>query len=189
MTSPIDEWPQPGDEILIGQPYSGSRPGGSLKRGRVERLTARDVVLADGTRFRRDKVDAGKVVIRRGGSWDPSTWGYHPEHAAARRMFEANELVKATGQLRNACGLLDQLAARDYTGGDVTGEALAAVEHAWRLLMATRTRYGLPVPVAASADAGQVQHGEQDEHEQHRVDGDAEHDGDSDDQDGDQQVD
>lgn len=96
------EWMAEGVDCVLFTPSRLTRSGGTINQRVIARLTARDVVLDDGTRLRR----ANPTIAR--GSWDPITRllpADDPSVAAARK---ANSWTQLVGQIRKEC---DELVA------------------------------------------------------------------------------
>lgn len=148
--SDLAEWPQPGDEAYVVRPYPGSRVGASVTRTTVAKLTARDVVLANGVRFRRERVRGGMADLPSRGTWEPTDTVYGQGHPDVARYQRENEIERVARALERAATELAGQARTPY-GDGLTVAGFKAVRDAFDQMVAVREKYGLPTPAADGA--------------------------------------
>ena len=91
MSDELPDWLQPGSEVTVLMP-SRYKATGKVTPTTVDRVLKRDIVLANGERFRRsDLLGSGDHCRRRSGSvWDPSPLLVPRGHERERAMRAAN---------------------------------------------------------------------------------------------------
>ena len=107
------DWLRPGEPVVEYTPTRlGSSATGTLVDTTIERVMKRDVVLANGSRYRIDRLDKG------GGDWTPKTRLLHAHDPIVARTEAANHQRTLISSILIA-GDRVQRAVREH-GGDAT---------------------------------------------------------------------
>ena len=105
LSDDLPDWLQPGSEVTILRP-TRSGTTGKVTPTTVDRVLKRDIVLANGERFRRsDLLGSGDHCRRNSGSaWDPSTLLVPRGHGYELAMRAANGQVRRSAAVHTAYG-------------------------------------------------------------------------------------
>ena len=101
----------PGESVVVLRETRNAIGTGNITRTTIDRVLNRDVVLSNGQRFNKHRLQINN------GTWDTPTQLLHPDHPRVRRAMAANRLQRQRNEVHRAIEkALGRLRQNDVTG-------------------------------------------------------------------------